>query len=193
MRETHVKSDHQWLHKWSSHISGKRVLELGCGSGTDTDSIANLTDSLVTCDVRPAEGLKKTACGLILDHSRPLPFEKSFDVVVASLCLHYFDWTTTENIIVEISRILVNKGVLLCRLNSDQDINYGARGFPEIEPGLFDVNGADKRFFDQQSIVRLFTGHWQLTELHHKSIDRYRMSKSIWEFGAINAQQMPAD
>jgi SAM-dependent methyltransferase len=180
-------SDYQWLEKWSSHIWGKRVLELGCGSGIDTRSIARLASTVVACDLEPGSELSLTVQVLELDYSKSLPFKKEFDVVVASLSLHYFDWKTTERIVAEIARVLVTGGILLCRVNSNEDINYGAQKYPELESGLLNVEGMPKRFFVKSNILQLFSGNWVLTELEHKSIDRYPKTKYVWEFGAVNA------
>jgi SAM-dependent methyltransferase len=187
MHKSRSRADHQWLEKWSSHISGRKVLELGCGSGLDTHAIADRASAVVACDKRPGDKLPPIAQVFELDYSEPLPFAKEFDVVVASLSLHYFDWATTERIVTEIARVLVTGGFLLCRVNSDKDANYGAERYPELEPGLLDVKGMPKRFFDEASIGQLFSGHWELTELEHKAIDRYQKTKYVWEFGAVNA------
>jgi SAM-dependent methyltransferase len=187
MHKVESISDYQWLEKWSSHISGKKVLELGCGGGIDTRSIADLASAVVACDLKPGSEFSLTVQVLELDYSKPLPFKKEFDVVIASLSLHYFDWKTTEGIVAEVARVLVTGGILLCRVNSNEDINYGAQESPELEPGLLNVEGMPKRFFDKQSILQLFSGHWVLTELEHNSIDRYPKTKYVWEFGAVNA------
>lgn len=187
MHKPEEKSDYQWLDNWSSRLVKKRVLELGSGSGIDTAAIAKLAGAVVACDLAPGVELSSVATVIELDHSEPLPFNREFDVVIASLSLHYFDWVTTKNIVAEISRVLIGGGFLLCRVNSDEDINYGARGYPQLEPGLYDVDGTSKRFFDKASILELFSGHWALTDLEHKSIDRYQKSKYVWEFGAVNA------
>ena len=121
---------------------------------------------------------------MTLDHSKKLPFENnSFDVVVASLCLHYFNWSATNAIIIEVSRILRSGGFLLCRLNSKNDINYGSTGYPEIETDLFNVKGRSKRFFNKSDIYELFPEPWKLTSLQEKLIDRYDKEKVVWEFG----------
>ena len=183
-----LKSDHNWLDEWASHLRGKRVLELGCGQGADTSLISGWAESLIACDLKPHSAPQNKAKIIELDHSKSLPFiSGEFDVVVASLCLHYFLWADTENIIKNISRVLAKEGILICRLNSDQDFNYGAVGHPEIEPGLYDVNGASKRFFSQSDIHSLFGGRWRLRVLQHKTIDRYEKPKSVWELGAVYA------
>src|SRR6187399_885418 len=72
------------------------------------------------------------------DLTTPLPFRKaSFGLVVASLCLHYFDRATTTRAIAEVHRCLVPGGLLLCRVNSVQDVLHGAGMGEEVEPGYY--------------------------------------------------------
>ena len=183
-----MKPDHKWLVKWASYLRGKKVLELGCGQGIDTLLISSWAESLVTCDFNPHRSEEDNVAAIKMDHSKTLPFiSGEFDVVVASLCLHYFYWDNTERIIKDILRVLAKDGVLICRLNSNQDFNYGAVGYPEIEPGLYDVDGTSKRFFSLNDALRLFGGRWEIIELEHKTIDRYELPKSIWDLGVVYA------
>lgn len=180
---TAKKEDYRWLYKWAAHLNEKHVLELGCGAGLDTAELQKYAKSVVATDLASNESTSTVQ----LDHSKPLPFkDNAFDIVVASLCLHYFSWDITTSILSDISRILRAKGLLICRLNSIHDYNYGARGYPEIEPNLYLVDGEAKRFFDLKDIERLFAPRWQLVELRESSIDRYNVPKCVWEFGAIN-------
>ena len=71
--------------------------------------------------------------------------------MIANLTLHYFEWHKTKEIMEELRRILIKGGLLICSVNSVQDTNYGAVGFPRVEMGLYRVNGrnsysADIRF-----------------------------------------------
>nr|WP_255774481.1 class I SAM-dependent methyltransferase [Microbulbifer zhoushanensis] len=180
-----VKSDDRWLEKWYPTIQGKAVLELGCGKGRDTSKLARVAGELVAADISPALGLGDLARVLQLDHSRRLPFPGcTFDVVIASLTLHYFDWKTTGKVFSEIARVLGDGGNLICRLNSNRDIHHGAVGHPELEPGLYSVNGQLKRFFTKSDIEALMVEPWRLLELHHRKIDRYEKAKLAWEFCA---------
>ncbi len=182
-----MKSDYQWLEHWSESLKNKVVLELGCGSGIDTRIISQLASEVVACDLAPPTTIEGALRVLKMDHSEQLPFDNnSFDVVVASLCLHYFTWSTTHSIVNEISRVLKNSGVLICRVNSEDDINYGAKGNPEIESGLYSVNGQTKRFFAESDVYNLFSTPWKLGDLEKKSIDRYENEKVVWEFMAVN-------
>jgi SAM-dependent methyltransferase len=183
-----MKSDYRWLERWSNSLNDQVVLELGCGDGIDTKTIVKISKSVVACDLEPPQSIAGASKVMVLDHSEKLPFEnESFNVVVASLCLHYFSWPDTRNIVTEISRVLNKGGLLLCRLNSENDTNYGATGHPEIEKGMYNVHGRSKRFFSKPDIRNLFLKPWLLTGLEQKYIDRYEKEKVVWEFGAINA------
>lgn len=176
-----MKQDHSWLESYSELLTGKRVLELGCGSGLDTRIISRYSESVIACDA--ARGANKDV--LLLDHSKRFPFENgAFDTVVASLCLHYFTLETTKSIIEEIARVQTAGGRFICRLNSYKDENYGAVGFPEIEPGLYNVNGEQKRFFTEQEIHALWSQRYKINEIGHKIIDRYAKDKYVYEFCA---------
>lgn len=176
-------ADYRWLDAWQSNLKNQTVLELGAGSGADTRLLRNQVANLTATDLTANSELGIKA----LDHSQPLPFrDNSFTVVIASLTLHYFSWLTTVAIIKEIKRILQPSGLLICRLNSTNDIHYGAVGYEQIEPGLFNVKGQAKRFFSEQDIQQLWqrnTG-WQIEACQEKQIDRYLQPKTIWEFAA---------
>jgi len=179
-----MKADYQWLKPWVARISNKSILELGAGNGIDSACLRRYCRTLVATDLKSNQELEIS----YLDHGKPLPFdENSFDVVVASLTLHYFYWDHTAEIINEICRVLQSGGLLICRVNSANDDHYGANGYPEIEPGLYSVNGQQKRFFTREDIVTLFDEKWNLESIEEKRIDRYRHPKMVWEFGAINS------
>ena len=142
-----MKADHQWLEPWVARVSNKSVLELGAGDGIDSAYLRRYCHTLVATDLMPNQELEIT----YLDHGKPLPFDyNSFDVVVASLSLHYFKWSHTAEIVKEIRRVLHSGGLLLCRVNSVNDDHYGASGFPELELGLYNVNEQQKRFFGKK-------------------------------------------
>ncbi|GGX74292.1 class I SAM-dependent methyltransferase [Saccharospirillum salsuginis] len=181
-----MKSDGDWLNRWLPELENKIVLELGCGEGMDTAILADYSAILIACDLNPRfKGIVHPNT-VVVDHSKPLPFKTAqFDVVVASLCLHYFNWQVTEGAVNEISRVLKRSGLLICRLNSTNDVNYGAYGYPEIDTHFYNVNGVPKRFFDLSDITRLFSDNWQIMDLKEQSIDRYDKEKLVWEVGAV--------
>lgn len=183
-----MKVDHRWLDRWMPRLDGLTVLELGCGEGIDSAILRESAGLVVSSDIDQRDGWSGGGAYLVLDHSKPLPFKaEAFDVVVVSLSLHYFSWDTTEKIVSEISRVLKSGGLLICRLNSTKDVNYGATGYPEIEPGLHEVYGGAKRFFTAEDIALLFRREWLVKDVQHKVIDRYALPKAVWEFSAVNA------
>jgi len=179
-----MKVDYEWLDSWVPRFLEKSILELGAGEGVDSAYLKRQGCMLLATDLTPNLELGITH----LDHAKPLPFhDNSYDVVVASLTLHYFKWSQTEEIVKEISRVLTSGGLLVCRVNSVNDEHYGATGYPELEKRLFNVKGQQKRFFTREDIVKLFAKNWTIEAIEEKRIDRYKHPKTVWEFGAINS------
>lgn len=180
--------DDDWLDTYAVSIceAGERgglVLELGCGSGRDTERLARLAHVVATdCRIGPLVGRSSEAVPrIVLDHSRKLPFrDSSFAFVVASLCLHYFPLGRTRHAVAELSRVLARPGYALVRLNSSNDTNYGAGSGAEIERNMYLVNGHPKRFFSEDEVRSLFR-EWTTLSLHETVIDRYEKPKSVWE------------
>ena len=94
--------------------------------------------------------------------------------------MHYFSWNITESITREIKRVLIEKGILIVRLNSINDVNYGAASGEEIESNFYRIGDRTKRFFDHESIGKLFP-EWKIIEASEQVIDRYEKPKFIWE------------
>ena len=183
-----IKTDHNWLYKYTNLLKDKSILELGCGNGIDTKILSQFSDnvSVIDIDSKSIEYINKNCSNVNAyqaDISKPFSFpDKSFQVIVASLCLHYFIKDETLKIITEIRRILKPGSTLIARVNSSDDIHYGAEGFTEIEPGLFNVKGHSKRFFKMEDIIGFFSVGWEIENIEKKCIDRYLYPKMVWEF-----------
>ena len=108
----------------------------------------------------------------------------SFDVVLASLSLHYFTFIEMQYILKELKRVLKKNSMMIIRVNSVNDKNYGSKGYPEIEHHLFDVEGESKRFFNKEDIFYIFGDGWKICNLEEKTIDRFYKPKVVWEFVA---------
>lgn len=144
-----------------------KVLELGAGQGQDSRYFAGLGYE-VTCTDNVEEALAAAQAKAermvnlrfeSVDVTQKLPFaDKSFDVIYAHLVLHYFDASTTDRIFDEIYRVLKPNGILAFLVNSTSDPEY-AHGM-EIEPGLYEIEGKPKRFFNLQDAAR-FTSKFQ--------------------------------
>ena len=184
-----------WLERWlpnvDAHSACRPILELGCGTCDDTGTLEHRGFRVIAADL---DAQRLAICAreleqaflLRLDLRAPLPFaDSSFPVVVASLCLHYFAWSDTIQVIQEIRRCQVDGGLLLCRVNSTIDINFGAVGYPTIdsrrEGTFYQVNSQTKRFFDEHSVRTLFAHCWAFESLQEQTITRSGRLKAIWE------------
>ena len=191
-------SQDRWLERWIEPLRqlapAPSILELGCGPCEDTAVlIQHGFTRLIATDLSAealAECARRAPSASLLCHDlrEPLPFaDGEFDAVLASLCLHYFPWEQTEAMLREIQRCLKPQGLLLCRLNSIQDKNYGATGHREIAHHYYDVNGSPKRFFDANEVDALFREGWQVLAKQETTIARYAMPKAVWEVAANKA------
>lgn len=181
-----------WLEPWvpllHRYPKTAEILELSCGPGHDTWFLAQQGFHRITAtDIAP-EALTQTSqrvlAATVLHHdlNNPLPFaDQRFDVVIASLCLHYFEWEKTLDIVRDIHRCLADDGLLVCRLNSTGDVHYGATGHREISPHYYEVDGQAKRFFDGGEVLSLFSSGWISLSMQERTIGRYEKPKVVWE------------
>ena len=178
-----------WLERWLPLIGERAgpgpVLELGCGTGRDTATLIGAGHRVVAFDRSSAFIAEARArCPTAESHCRDIlaPFPVAgVGVIVASLSMHYFTWPQTLALAARVRDTLRPSGVLLCRLNSTNDAHYGANGHPEIEPGLFLVDGEPKRFFDRAAVTALFAQGWTTLAMGEFVIDRYEHPKAAWE------------
>lgn len=186
--------DDRWMQRWLPALRAAAgsdpVLELGCDTGGDTAWLLAEGFLVVAGDIslpalQACANAAPAAQLLQLDLRQPLPFaDASFGAVVASLCLHYFDWATTGRAVAEVRRCLRPGGLLLCRLNSTRDVLHGAGVGEEVEPHYWRVHGTYsecKRFFDRADLQRLFATGWELVSCEELVNHRYVQPKVAWE------------
>ncbi|HEX2543950.1 MAG TPA: class I SAM-dependent methyltransferase [Ramlibacter sp.] len=180
-----------WLPQLRASARNSQVLELGCDAGIDTRWLVEHGFSVVASDIsKEALGLcaqvASPAQMVLHDLREPLPFsDGTFGAVIASLCLHYFDWSTTVAAVAEIRRCLGTTGLLLCRVNSVRDTFHGAGEGRELEPRLYQQDAryaSTKRFFNAEDLARLFpSSHWGVLSRREVTIHRYAEPKVAWE------------
>jgi len=184
----------QWLDRWRDRIPSEGlVLNLGSGDGVDTRILCDWGRNTLSVDWS-IEALNLTRLVvpssplLRVDFRHGLPFlPNAFSAIIASLSLHYFNATVTQQIIDDIHQCLVPEGSFIARFNSSKDVNYGAESHPEIEPNVYLVDGQQKRFFTQQSTQSLFQNGWQIHDLEELTIGHYSHPKVVWEVIAIKS------
>lgn len=183
-----------WLERWSDVLAaaqGGGVLDLGCGSGLDSQSLTARGLRPVSIDIsREALSTARTTVPetrlIQADLRSGLPFQPgSQRLILANLVLHYHPWEQTLAIVEDVRECLEPGGRLLARVNSVHDLNFGARENPEVEPRLYLVNGVLKRFFDRESIEKLFAARWDLAAAVEHTTSRYGRTKRLWEVLAV--------
>jgi SAM-dependent methyltransferase len=178
-----------WLEAWQALVKASRhtsILELGCGMGLDARYLIERGYRVIATDYSQealtiVRQLVPEATTAQLDLRNGLPFsDDSFQLVIASLSLHYFSWAQTQAIVQNIYNCLRPGGFLLVRVNSTRDVNHGAVGYTAVEPNYRLVGRVLKRFFDQESLDKLFQSGWKIHCQEEKVIMHYR-AKVIWE------------
>lgn len=160
-QKNEMKTD-DWLEEFADILEScsTPIIELGCGRGNDTLNLIGKGKKVIACDQSKNAlhyiksnfpEIYDTKCFNMLNG---LPFDnQSASMIIADLCLHYFRETETFYIMHEIKRVLMPKGYLIVRVNSINDVNYGAGQGKKIEHHLYltDDNRL-KRFFDEEDI-----------------------------------------
>ena len=169
------------------------IIDLGCGSGNDTLYLVKLGKEVIPCDYsenaihnirKNFPEVRRSEC---VDLTEGLPFPDSFaGIILADLSLHYFDEMTTFGILDDLKRVLKPAGLLLFRVNSIHDINYGAGQGIEIERHFYKTETMGyKRFFDESDIRHFFHG-WELIHVEESELDRFEKPKVLWTGAARN-------
>ncbi|MCE5221531.1 MAG: methyltransferase domain-containing protein [Clostridium sp.] len=179
-----------WLDSYEDILNKnneQHIIDLGCGSGGDTLYLIERGYKVIACDY------SKEALNIInkfipevkiiqMDISKTLPFGNEFaEVIIADLSLHYFNGETTRNIVKEIRRVLKSNGYLIGRVNSINDLNYGAGNGEEIEKNFYLTEEGNKRFFSKEDIYYYFKD-FVIEECTEKSVMKYGNEKRAFEF-----------
>lgn len=155
-----------WLDEYKDILDRYKdsiILDLGCGLGANTLYLKERGYNVLAADFSE-EALKSIrdnigdvdTININLLNDFPLP-DESYFVVIADLCLHYFDDQVTKNIMKEIKRILKVGGVLLARVARIDDYNFGACEGEELEHHFYFEGDYTKRFFDDEDIEKYFS------------------------------------
>lgn len=105
----------------TGHVSGKRVLEVGCGSGYGADYLSHSTAGIVALDMSVStvagywEDYRKGALSFVLGNGVQLPFRDAlFDVVVSFQVIEHIEPAVVRGYLGEVRRVLRNGGTFLC-------------------------------------------------------------------------------
>lgn len=153
-----------WLDEFAEEFQAEKILlEIGIGSGPNLPIYHQLAkDHIYGCDISGTalEFLKIRVPGInlfIQDIRDPFRVADAyFDIIVADLCLHYFNRKTTKNIIDELRRLLIPAGKIFLRVNKVGDSNSCYKHGVEIEPNFFRNSENEKAFYTPEILRSLF-------------------------------------
>jgi ubiquinone/menaquinone biosynthesis C-methylase UbiE len=117
-RQTVMANAYMWLIR---PLAGKRILDVGCGTGRGVVEFARESHLAIGCDAsldmlgfaaRKAKDIP--SCGLIASNAGHLPFQDAaFDVVASLNFLHLFNIDTQRFLVAEMKRVLKPGGTLV--------------------------------------------------------------------------------
>ena len=176
-----------WLNKYTKLFRKDfKFVELGCGRAYCSNYLISEGFSDVIATDFSSEVLKmvqkenKDLQTMLFDMTGGLPFgDNSVDVVIADLCLHYFDSEMTKYIIKEISRVLKKDGYLLVRVNSTKEVQK-KNNLEKIEHNFYFEGNIYKRYFDEEDCYYYFKD-FKVYYLQESAMDRYDNPKVLWE------------
>ena len=188
-----------WLNEFKEYFDNSKlsILDLGCGNGEDTNWLLENGYNVISVDFSKSaiqQVRKINSQAFILDMSNLEDWnqlkDNSFSVVIANLSLHYFDDSITIMIMKQIKRVLIDNGVLIARVNTNLDTEFGAGDGVEIEPNFYRnlERGIDKRFFTQESAFKYFSIVGNPT-INLKTIEYIGKKKQIFEIVVKNNKE----
>lgn len=178
-----------WFNKYI-HLLNKsdKIIELGCGRAYTSLYLLNNGFSDVTaCDfstevINILNTEHKELNTSVFDISEKLPFkDDEINVIIADLCLHYFDSKKTKEILNEIYRVLKSGGYLIGRVNSANDKYHISLSAKVLEKNFYYDGEIYKKFFEGKEFKELFE-NFKILSLEEKHMDRYEKPKTLWEF-----------
>lgn len=178
-----------WFNKYI-HLLNKsdKIIELGCGRAYTSLYLLNNGFSDVTaCDfstevINILNTEHKELNTSVFDISEKLPFkDDEINVIIADLCLHYFDSKKTKEILNEIYRVLKSGGYLIGRVNSANDKYHIPLSAKVLEKNFYYDGEIYKKFFEEKEFKELFE-NFKILSLEEKHMDRYEKPKTLWEF-----------
>lgn len=183
--------DDIWLLKYEDilkKVNIGKALDLGCGLGQYTKFLIDYGFSTISADISN-DILEKVKLNnpnteiINLDMSKKLPFpDNSFDLVFANLSIHYFDTETTENLLIEIRRILKNDGYFIGSVNSSKTYEFIKDVAKMIEPNYYlEDNKRYVRLWDKEQFDYFFKD-FKIDILEEIETSRWNKVKIMWEF-----------
>ena len=154
-----------WLDEYKDILEDNKnseILDLGCGVGADTLYLIERGYNVLSCDfsksaLKSVKDNIPNSKTMYLNMVENFPIDdETYSLIIADLSLQYFNNKDTIHIMNEIKRILKTDGILLARVASINDFNFGAGVGEELEKNFYFEGDYTKRFFDLKDVNKYF-------------------------------------
>lgn len=180
-----LESD-MWIDEYVEYLkSPGKCLELGCGRGQYSKRLMEYGFDVVSTDISDIalnEVKKFNNNVLNVDMSKELPFgDSEFNIIFASLSIHYFDNFTTKKLISEINRILKVGGFFIGSVNGMEGLNVIKDTAIELEHHFYLNNSKNIRLFDQDDLNK-YLSVFEIKKIDKRKTTRFENEKSYYVF-----------
>ena len=164
----------------------RTILELGCGTGSDTARLAGEGYSVTAIDLSGEAIGQAMARFMVADMTQRLPFaDGGFDAVMSNVAMHMFPDGVTRALFAQVGRLVRAGGLFLFHVNSLEDRPLRVRSLParELEPDYVAEESGQTMHFFSGAYLRELLGGWQEVQLvplpvpHRKTGELY---KHVW-------------
>ena len=154
-----------WLDDYKKDLDkdkNSKFLDLGCGNGPDTLYLIERGYKVISADYSKEAVYNinmniKGGEGKVLDMNERFTFEdNSFNIIIADICLQFFNEEKTKHIMNEIKRILNKNGLLIARVPSINDTHFGAGYGVELEKRYYDQGSWAQRYYNEEDLKKFF-------------------------------------
>lgn len=175
-----------WIDEYSKYFKkGGKCLELGCGIGQYSKRLMEYGYEVTSTDISDIalnEVKKFNENTRKVDMSKPLPFKgNEFNLVFASLSIHYFSEKITKQLINEIYRVLEKDGLFIGSVNGTEGYNYIKDTAVEIENNFYFNKDKYIHLFDDKELKKYFN-KYEIIEIEKRKIERFGHNKNYWIF-----------
>ena len=118
----------------------------------------------------------------IVDMTERLPFEsETFDLVFASLSIHYLDDKTTKQLVSEIKRVLKNDGLFIGSVNGKEALEVINETAIKLEDNFYLNKDRYIRLFDKEEIKK-YLSIFQVQLIDKRETIRFSHKKNYYVF-----------
>lgn len=175
-----------WIDDYKEYLeSSGKCLELGCGIGQYSKRLMEYGYDVTSTDISDIalnevkkfnENVKK------VDMSQPLPFENNqFNLVFASLSIHYFSDKVTKQLVDEIYRVLDKDGLFIGSVNGMEGYNAIKDTASKLEENFYFNKDKYIHLFDDKELKKYFK-KFEILKIEKRETVRFGHTKMYWIF-----------